>query len=250
MIDDVFRREQEDGHKPVGPWTSEGQDSDINTNTDEWFKSDAGGFKNAQHNDTTLSNIWNRAREGDGEYLVEEGYLYRTNKTNQDGSAVINVELGACKKAQLNDPTLADLGTPGVKGDDKYIADKGRFCRLGKLPRAENGANAQSPLPLNVAPTCRKRAFELAHDYTWTGFRGAKADKTKNYDKPDVKRDRTSQKQKGAKAKPREADGERLGSERIRYREEFQKSYAHDWRDKQISDSRHDDKVRYMEEIV
>ena len=85
MIDGVFRREQEGDHTPVGPGTSEGQDSDINTNTDEWFKSDAGGFKNAQHNDPTLSNIWNRAREGDGDYVVDEGYLYKTNKTNQDG---------------------------------------------------------------------------------------------------------------------------------------------------------------------
>ena len=95
------------------------------------------------------------------------------------GNEIINEVSGALKKAQRNLSMLSDLGTRGakLKGVDKHIADSGRFCRLDKLPTTKDGANVQNQLPLNVAPTCRKRAFELAHDYTWKSHRGAKGNK-------------------------------------------------------------------------
>ena len=61
------------------------------------------------------------------------------NQMVENGDILINDETESFKQAQITDQTLSDLWTAAKEG---------------------NGAKGQSPLPLNVAPTCKKRAFE------------------------------------------------------------------------------------------
>src|SRR6218665_3318536 len=119
----------------------------INTESEE--------FREAQANDETLQEYWGKARQGEGNYVIENGFLYRTgrhNKNNEENS------VGLSKVLML--PVKYRQKVLEIGHDSLWSGHRGMHATTARVGKAFSWPTMTSDIHAYVrsCPECQKTA--------------------------------------------------------------------------------------------